>query len=125
MDTLIRVRPTWSDSDDTMLHDETLQMHELVIRGGTVVDGTGAAPRVADIAIDDGVITAIGDVADGGTTEIDASGALVTPGWVDVHTHYDGQVSWDPELAPSSHHGVTTVIMGNCGVGFAPVKPGS
>ena len=108
-----------------MLHDETLQMHELVIRGGTVVDGTGAAPRVADIAIDDGVITAIGDVADGGTTEIDASGALVTPGWVDVHTHYDGQVSWDPELAPSSHHGVTTVIMGNCGVGFAPVKPGS
>ena len=100
-------------------------MHELVIRGGTVVDGTGAAPRVADIAIDDGVITAIGTVDAAGATEIDAAGALVTPGWVDVHTHYDGQVSWDPELAPSSHHGVTTVMMGNCGVGFAPVRPGA
>jgi len=100
-------------------------MHELVIRGGTVVDGTGAAPRVADVAIDDGVVTTVGDVTGAGETEIDASGALVTPGWVDVHTHYDGQVSWDGELAPSSHHGVTTVMMGNCGVGFAPVKPGS
>ena len=100
-------------------------MHELVIRGGTVVDGTGAAPRVADVAIDNGVVTAVGTVGASGATEIDASGALVTPGWVDVHTHYDGQVSWDGELAPSSHHGVTTVMMGNCGVGFAPVKPGS
>ncbi len=113
------------DSASIVASDENRCMHELVIRGGTVVDGTGAAPRVADVAIDDGVITAVGEVADAGATEIDASGALVTPGWVDVHTHYDGQVSWDPELAPSSHHGVTTVIMGNCGVGFAPVKPGS
>ncbi|MGA9276202.1 N-acyl-D-amino-acid deacylase family protein [Ilumatobacter sp.] len=100
-------------------------MHELVIRGGTVVDGTGAAPRVADIAIDDGVVTAVGAIDAPGATEIDATDTLVTPGWVDVHTHYDGQVSWDPELAPSSHHGVTTVMMGNCGVGFAPVRAGA
>jgi N-acyl-D-amino-acid deacylase len=98
--------------------------HDLVIRNGNVVDGTGAPARRADIAIDGGIITAVGDVDGTGTREIDADGALVTPGWVDVHTHYDGQVSWDPELAPSSHHGVTTVIMGNCGVGFAPVRPG-
>ena len=99
-------------------------MHDLVIRGGTVVDGTGAEPRVADVAIDNGVITAVGEITEAGTQEIDATGQLVTPGWVDVHTHYDGQATWDPELAPSSHHGVTTVIMGNCGVGFAPVRAG-
>lgn len=98
-------------------------MHDLVIRGGTVVDGTGAPRRLADVAIDGKVITAVGVVPGQGRREIDAAGYLVTPGWVDVHTHYDGQVSWDPYLSPSCWHGVTTVVMGNCGVGFAPVKP--
>ena len=97
--------------------------HDLVIRGGTVVDGTGAPRRIADVAIDGRTITAVGDVPGQGRREIDASGHLVTPGWVDIHTHYDGQVSWDPFLSPSCWHGVTTVVMGNCGVGFAPVKP--
>ncbi len=99
-------------------------MHDLVIRGGTVVDGTGAEPRTADVAVDDGQITAVGRADVSGRREIDADGLVVAPGWVDIHTHYDGQVSWDPELAPSSHHGVTTAIMGNCGVGFAPVRDG-
>jgi N-acyl-D-aspartate/D-glutamate deacylase len=97
--------------------------HDLVIRNGNVVDGTGADARTADIAIDDGIITAVGVVEGSGTTEIDAQGALVTPGWVDVHSHYDGQATWDQELAPSSWHGVTTLVMGNCGVGFAPARP--
>ena len=97
--------------------------HDLVVRGGTVVDGTGAERRAADVAVDDGRITAVGDVAGGGREELDATGLLVTPGWVDVHTHYDGQVTWDPLLTPSSWQGVTTVVMGNCGVGFAPVRP--
>ena len=97
--------------------------HDLVVRGGTVVDGTGAERRAADVAVDDGRITAVGDVAAGGREELDATGLLVTPGWVDVHTHYDGQVTWDPLLTPSSWQGVTTVVMGNCGVGFAPVRP--
>jgi len=101
-------------------------MHELVIRGGTVVDGTGAPARTADVAIDDGHISEIGNLAASAAhTTIDADGALVTPGFVDVHTHYDGQVTWDPLLTPSCWHGVTTVVMGNCGVGFAPVRPGS
>ena len=99
-------------------------MHDLVIRGGTVVDGTGAAPHTADVAIDGDRITTIGRVDNAGRRTIDADGLVVAPGWVDIHTHYDGQVSWDPELAPSSHHGVTTAIMGNCGVGFAPVRSG-
>ncbi len=98
-------------------------MHDLVIRNGKVVDGTGAPARRADIAIDGDTITVVGEVPGEGRREIDADGLLVTPGWVDVHTHYDGQVSWDAELAPSSHHGVTSVVMGNCGVGFAPVRP--
>ena len=98
-------------------------MHDLVIRGGTVVDGTGDAARTADVAIDAGVITAIGRVDEIATREIDADGALVTPGFVDVHTHYDGQVTWDPWLTPTGWHGVTTVVMGNCGVGFAPCRP--
>ena len=98
-------------------------MHDLVIRGGTVVDGTGAPKRLADVAIDGQTITAVGVVPGQGRREIDATGHLVTPGWVDIHTHYDGQVSWDPFLSPSCWHGVTTVVMGNCGVGFAPVKP--
>jgi N-acyl-D-aspartate/D-glutamate deacylase len=98
--------------------------HDIVIRGGTVVDGTGTPGREADVAIDGGVVTAVGEIAGTGKEELDARGLLVTPGWVDVHTHYDGQVTWDPELTPSSWHGVTTVVTGNCGVGFAPVRPG-
>ncbi|MEL6985661.1 MAG: amidohydrolase family protein, partial [Actinomycetota bacterium] len=98
-------------------------MHDLVIRNGTVVDGTGAPARPADVAIDDGRVSVVGEVVGTGRQEIDADGKLVTPGFVDIHTHYDGQVVWDPEITPSSWHGVTTVVMGNCGVGFAPVKP--
>jgi N-acyl-D-amino-acid deacylase len=101
-------------------------MHDLVIRGGTVVDGTGGPSRTADVAIDDGLITAVGDLGSvAAHRTIDADGLLVTPGVVDVHTHYDGQATWDPLLTPSSWHGVTTIVMGNCGVGFAPVRPGS
>jgi N-acyl-D-aspartate/D-glutamate deacylase len=99
------------------------QEHDLVVRGGTVVDGTGADRRVADVAVDDGRVSVVGEVPGSGAEELDATGLLVTPGWVDVHTHYDGQVTWDPLLTPSSWQGVTTVVMGNCGVGFAPVKP--
>ena len=100
-------------------------MHDLVIRGGTVVDGTGAARRIADIVVDGETITGIGTEIGRGRREIDARGMLVTPGFVDIHTHYDGQATWDPYLTPSSWHGVTTVIFGNCGVGFAPVRPGT
>ncbi len=99
-------------------------MHDLVIRNGKIVDGTGVPARVGDIGIDGDRITVVGDDVGAGRREIDASGLLVTPGWVDVHTHYDGQVTWDPYLSPSSWHGVTTLVMGNCGVGFAPVRPG-
>ena len=98
-------------------------MHDLVIRGGLLVDGTGVPARQADVAIDDGVITAVGAITGKGRREIDAGGLVVTPGWVDIHTHYDGQVTWDPYLSPSCWHGVTTVVMGNCGVGFAPARP--
>ncbi len=98
-------------------------MHDLVIRGGTLIDGTGDAPRRADVAIDNGKITAVGSELPPGRREIDATGLLVTPGFVDVHTHYDGQVSWDSLMEPSVYHGVTTVVMGNCGVGFAPARP--
>ncbi|HAC60050.1 MAG TPA: amidohydrolase, partial [Rhodobiaceae bacterium] len=88
---------------------------DLVIRGGTVVDGSGGAPKKADVAIDKGVIVAVGEIREKGREEIDASGLLVTPGWVDIHTHYDGQVTWDSRMTPSSIHGSTTVVMGNCG----------
>ncbi len=98
-------------------------MHDLVIRGGTIVDGSGAERFVGDIAVDGGIITAVGKVSQAGREEIDASGKVVAPGFVDIHTHYDGQATWDSEMAPSSWHGVTTVVMGNCGVGFAPAKP--
>ncbi len=98
-------------------------MHDLVIRGGTIVDGSGSKPFQGDIAIDGGLISAIGTIDAKGREEIDATGKIVTPGFVDVHTHYDGQATWDAEMAPSSWHGVTTVIMGNCGVGFAPARP--
>jgi len=96
---------------------------DLVIRGGTVVDGLGSSPYAADVAVKDGVIVEVGRVSGKGTEEIDATGLLVTPGFVDVHTHYDGQITWENRLSPSSNHGVTTVVMGNCGVGFAPVRP--
>ncbi len=101
-----------------------MHIHDLVIRNGNIVDGSGKKPFLGDIAIDDGKITKVGEVINSGKKEIDAAGNLVSPGWVDIHTHYDGQVCWDPYLTPSSWHGVTTVVMGNCGVGFAPVKPG-
>ena len=98
--------------------------HDLVIRNGKIIDGSGSKPFFGDIAIDDGIITSVGKINSSGNKELDAKGNLVTPGWVDIHTHYDGQVSWDPYLTPSSWHGVTTAAMGNCGVGFAPVRPG-
>ena len=97
-------------------------MHELVIRGGTVVDGTGRTPRTADVVVDSGRVTEVGSEGTRGHREIDADGLIVAPGWVDIHTHYDGQAMWDPLLETSSSHGVTTVVMGNCGVGFAPVR---
>jgi N-acyl-D-aspartate/D-glutamate deacylase len=97
---------------------------DLVIRGGTVVDGTGKAPQEADVGIIGNRIAAVGEIAGRGTEELDATGKLVTPGFVDIHTHYDAQAVWDTHMAPSSHHGVTTAVMGNCGVGFAPCKPG-
>src|ERR1041385_4795583 len=99
-------------------------MHDLVIRGGTIVDGTGRAGFAGAVAIDGDTIVAAGGRAAPARREIDADGLRVTPGWVDIHTHYDGQATWDPVMAPSSWHGVTTAIMGNCGVGFAPVRPG-
>src|ERR1700712_2422581 len=98
--------------------------HDIVITGGTVVDGTGAEPFTADIAIDGDRITEVGNVSGPAKRTIDAAGAIVTPGFVDVHAHYDGQAMWDDLLVPSSWHGVTTVVMGNCGVGFAPVRAG-
>ena len=100
-------------------------MHDLLIKGGTVVDGTGATARTADVAVEGGIVAAVGKVGGPARRTINAEGALVLPGWVDIHTHYDGQATWDPELTPSSLHGVTTTVFGNCGVGFAPVRPGS
>jgi N-acyl-D-aspartate/D-glutamate deacylase len=100
-----------------------MAQYDLIIRGGTIIDGTGAAGFVGDVAIRGGVIAAVGRIEGSAAEEIDAAGTIVTPGFVDIHTHYDGQATWDQEMAPSSWHGVTTVIMGNCGVGFAPAKP--
>lgn len=99
-------------------------MFDTVIRGVQIVDGNGGSPYAGDIAIKDGVIEAVGTVEGRGYEEIQAEGAFATPGWIDVHTHYDGQVSWDDTLDPSFSHGVTSVVMGNCGVGFAPAPPG-
>jgi N-acyl-D-aspartate/D-glutamate deacylase len=96
--------------------------YDLVVRGGLLHDGTGAEPREADVAVKDGVIAAVGEVAGAGAEEIDARGQVVAPGFVDIHTHYDGQATWDERMQPSSWHGVTTVVMGNCGVGFAPCR---
>nr|MBC8188366.1 amidohydrolase family protein [Pseudomonadota bacterium] len=96
--------------------------HDLVIRGGDVVDGTGSGPRTADVAIDDDTITCVGEVEAPGRREIDAKGLAVTPGFVDIHTHLDAQIGWDPMLTPISWHGVTTALIGNCGVTFAPCR---
>lgn len=94
------------------------------IHNGLIVDGTGAAPRTGAVGVVGDRIVAVGDVPSLAARELDAQGALITPGFLDLHTHYDGQAVWDSALAPSSWHGVTTVMMGNCGVGFAPVRPG-
>ena len=98
--------------------------HDLVIRNGQVVDGTGADPIGADVAIDGDRITAVGEVDGRGHREIDADGQLVTPGFVDIHTHLDAQLAWDPTASSSCWHGVTTIVVGNCGVTFAPVRAG-
>lgn len=100
-------------------------MYDLIIRNGTIVDGSGEKPFTGDIAINGNTIVAVGEVSGDAKRVVDAQGKHVTPGFVDIHTHYDGQVTWDPLLSPSSNHGVTTVVFGNCGVGFAPVKPGT
>ena len=100
-----------------------MAQHDMVIRAGSVIDGTGREAFTADLAIKDGLIVEVGKVSGAGQREVNADGALVTPGFVDIHTHYDGQATWSNRMSPSSHHGVTTVVMGNCGVGFAPVRP--
>lgn len=97
--------------------------YDLIIRNGTIVDGLCGEPFVGDVAVTGGVIVAIGAVDGDATREIDATGLLVTPGFVDLHTHYDGQAIWSDRMTPSSAHGVTTAVMGNCGVGFAPCRP--
>ena len=97
--------------------------HDIVIRGGNIIDGTGSEAFMGDVAIDDGLITAIGTVEGQGREEIDAAGLAVTPGFVDIHTHLDAQIGWDPEMTPISWHGVTTALIGNCGLTFAPCKP--
>ena len=98
-------------------------MHDLLIKGGALVDGTGNAPRTADVAVSDGVVSEVGKISGNAKRVLDADGLLVTPGFVDIHTHYDGQATWDEYLTPSSWHGVTTAVFGNCSVGFAPVHP--
>ncbi len=101
-------------------------MYDLIIRGGKIIDGTGDPPFEAELAVENGVIVRVErrGTIDGDAREvIDATGCVVTPGFVDIHTHYDGQVTWDPHLTPSGWNGVTTFVMGNCGVGFAPVRP--
>ena len=100
-------------------------MYDLVIKNGLIVDGTGTPGRIADVAVTNGTITAVGGDVGNARREIDAEGMLVTPGFVDIHTHYDGQAMWDAYLTPSAWHGVTTAVFGNCSVGFAPVRPDS
>src|SRR5690606_29393297 len=103
--------------------EESMADFDLIVRGGEIHDGLGGAAVFGDVAIKDGVIAAVGKVEGTARREIDAEGKIVTPGFIDVHTHYDGQATWETRLAPSSNHGVTSVVMGNCGVGFAPCKP--
>jgi N-acyl-D-aspartate/D-glutamate deacylase len=102
---------------------EAFRMVDLVIRDGTVIDGNGGEPFEADVAVQDGRIVAVGKISVRGTEEIDAKGKIVTPGFVDPHSHYDAQATWSSQIAPSSWHGVTTTLIGNCGVGFAPCGP--
>ena len=97
--------------------------YDIVIRGGQIVDGTGSEPVAGDVAIKDGLIAAVGTVEGQGEKEIDASGHMVTPGFVDIHTHLDAQMGWDPDMTPVSWHGVTTALIGNCGMTFAPCRP--
>src|SRR6188768_2547791 len=99
-------------------------MLDWLFESATVVDGTGKAPFTADVGVRDGRIVAVGRVTEAARERVKADGAWLTPGFVDIHTHYDGQASWDETFSPSIWHGVTTVVMGNCGVGFAPVRPG-
>ena len=99
-------------------------MYDLIIKNGTIIDGTGSPRKISDVAIKDGKISEIGKVSGQSRRVINAENKFVTPGWVDIHTHYDGQATWDPYLTPSSWHGVTTCVFGNCGVGFAPVQKG-
>ena len=100
-------------------------MYDLLIKGGQVYDGSGGAPRVADVAVKNDRIVAVEEATTGAARQvIDADGAIVAPAWVDIHTHYDGQVTWDSTMNPSASHGVGTIVMGNCGVGFAPIAPG-
>jgi len=103
--------------------EEPMASHDLIIRGGHMVDGTGAPARTADVAVTNGIVTEVGQVEGTAARTLDADGLLVTPGFVDIHAHYDGQATWDQRMSPSSWHGVTTVVAGNCGVGFAPVEP--
>ena len=100
-----------------------MSQYDLVIRSGAVIDGTGQQSFTADVAVKNGIIVDVGKVSGRGAQEVSADGAIVTPGFVDIHTHYDGQATWSNRMSPSSHHGVTSVVMGNCGVGFAPVRP--
>ena len=98
-------------------------MYDIIIRGGSIVDGTGAEPVLGDVGVKDGVIAAIGRVEGDAKKVIDATGKMVTPGFIDIHTHLDAQIGWDPDMTPVSWHGVTTALIGNCGVTFAPCKP--
>ena len=101
-------------------------MFDMLVKNGTLVDGTGAPARRADVALRAGRVVAVDAAIDADAREVvDATGRIVTPGFVDPHSHFDGQVTWDPELGPTAWHGVTTTVMGNCGVGFAPVRPGT
>ena len=110
--------------DATLTHETGKRMvHDIVIRGGALVDGSGAGPISGDLAIRDGRITAIGNVPGRGGLEIDARDRVVTPGFVDIHTHLDAQMGWDPDMTPVSWHGVTTALIGNCGMTFAPCRP--
>ncbi|MDP7066227.1 MAG: amidohydrolase family protein [Acidimicrobiales bacterium] len=100
-------------------------MHDLVVRNARIIDGSGTPEFVGDLAVSEGLVATVGNVEGASHREVDADGQLLLPGWVDIHTHYDGQATWDPEMTPSSWHGVTTAVFGNCGVGFAPVRPGT